>query len=46
MNTNDFDKIAPYYDRLARFVFRDSIRKAQQIFKINKMYFGKSSYFG
>lgn len=29
MNTNDFDKIAPYYDQLAHLIFSDSIKKAQ-----------------
>ncbi|MEQ6121568.1 class I SAM-dependent methyltransferase [Reichenbachiella sp. MALMAid0571] len=29
MKTNDFDLVAPYYDRLAQFVFGDTIHKAQ-----------------
>ena len=29
MKSNDFDHVATYYDRLARFVFRGSIRRAQ-----------------
>lgn len=29
MNTNNFDKIAPYYDQFARLIFSDSIKKAQ-----------------
>jgi len=29
MTTNNFDKVAPYYDQLARLIFSDSIKKAQ-----------------
>ncbi|MFT7032647.1 MAG: ubiquinone/menaquinone biosynthesis C-methylase UbiE [Cyclobacteriaceae bacterium] len=29
MRSNDFDEIAPFYDRLARLIFRKSIKKAQ-----------------
>ena len=29
MRSNDFDKVAPFYDRLARLIFRKSIKKAQ-----------------